>query len=682
MQSLTRLLRPRTIAVFGGKVAAETIRQNDRLGFTGEIWPVHPEKSQIEGRRAYRSIAELPGAPDAAFVAVNRFATLDVVEALRDRGAGGIVSYASGFSEVGPEGAALQADLVRRAGSMPVLGPNCYGFLNYLDGVALWPDQHGGGPVARGVAIVTQSGNIGLNLTMQKRGLPIAYLITLGNQAVCGLSDAIEALTEDPRVTAIGLHIEGVDDPVAFARAVGIARSKNLPVVALRAGRSEASAALAVSHTASLAGSSAAADAYFAKIRLACVNSVPALLETLKILHMVGPLESRDIASMSCSGGEAALIADVAARRNLRFRALEPEPKAKVQATFPDLVTVSNPLDYHTFTWGNEPALTMSFAAMLEAKFGMTMLILDFPRGDRCADDDWRVSARAMIAAARLTGRPAAVVSSLPELLPESHVAELVAGGVVPLLGLEEALDACETAAQIGAWAGDPAAEIPAPVSRRAGQPHLLTEWQGKQALKAFGVGVPEGRLVDDAAAAVEAAEVLGYPVALKAVGTGIAHKTEMGAVKLNLRDADSVATTATALRAMGDAVLVEQMVAGTVAELIVGVNRDPKFGPYLLVGSGGILVELVGDARLMLMPASRDEIRAAIRSLKVGVLIAGFRGQPAGDLEAAVESVLGIQKWALAHLDRLTELDVNPLMVSPSGATAADVLINLVGEF
>jgi acetyl-CoA synthetase len=286
-----------------------------------------------------------------------------------------------------------------------------------------------------------------------------------------------------------------------------------------------------------------------------------------------------------------------------------------------------------------------------------------------------------MIAAARLTGRPAAVVSSLPELLPESHVAELVAGGVVPLLGLEEALDACETAAQIGAWAGDPAAEIPAPVSRRAGQPHLLTEWQGKQALKAFGVGVPEGRLVDDAAAAVEAAEVLGYPVALKAVGTGIAHKTEMGAVKLNLKDADSVATAATALRAMGDAVLVEKMVAGTVAELIVGVNRDPKFGPYLLVGSGGILVELVGDARLMLMPASRDEIRAAIQSLKVGVLIAGCRGQP-GDLEAAVESVLGIQKWALAHLDRLTELDVNPLMVSPSGATAADVLINLVGEF
>ena len=211
---LDRLLRPKTIAVFGGLQAAEVIKQSQKMGFSGEIWPVHPKHDEICGLKVYRSVADLPGSPDAAFVGVNRFLTLDIVRDLREAGAGVAVCYASGFLEAGADdadGARLQEELVEAAGDMPIIGPNCYGLINYCDGALLWPDQHGGrrlGPDERGVAIITQSSNIAINMTMQTRGLPIAHVMTAGNQAQTGLPDMAIALLEDERVTALGLHIE------------------------------------------------------------------------------------------------------------------------------------------------------------------------------------------------------------------------------------------------------------------------------------------------------------------------------------------------------------------------------------------------------------------------------------------------------------------------------------------
>ncbi|HMG49342.1 MAG TPA: CoA-binding protein, partial [Inquilinus sp.] len=317
---LSRLLRPRSIAVIGGKPAAEVIRQSRRMGFAGEIWPVHPQHDTVEGLPAFRSVADLPAAPDAVFLGINRHATVEVTAALAGRGAGGAICYASGFSEVGAEGADLQAGLVAAAGSMPVLGPNCYGMINYLDGALLWPDQHGGKRVERGVALVTQSSNIAINLTMQRRGLPIAYVATLGNQAVAGLAEMVEAFLDDPRVTAIGLHIEGLADPAGLARAAARARRQGVPILALKTGRSPEGARLTLSHTASLAGADAVMDAFLHRIGVVRVASLPVLLEALKLLHVAGPLPGRDIASMSCSGGEAALIADAALGTGLRFR--------------------------------------------------------------------------------------------------------------------------------------------------------------------------------------------------------------------------------------------------------------------------------------------------------------------------------------------------------------------------
>ena len=231
------------------------------MGYTGEIWPVHPSKEEVAGRRAYRSVAELPGAPDAAFVAVNRHLTVGIVRDLAEAGAGGAVCYASGFREAegeDAEGDALQVALVDAAGAMPILGPNCYGMINYAEGALLWPDQHGGRRLAedeRGVAIVTQSSNIAINMTMQRRGLPLAYVVTAGNQAQTGLSEIALGLLEDSRVTALGLHIEGFDSLRGMEKLASRARALKKPIVALKVGRSDQARAATLSHTASLAGS-------------------------------------------------------------------------------------------------------------------------------------------------------------------------------------------------------------------------------------------------------------------------------------------------------------------------------------------------------------------------------------------------------------------------------------------
>ena len=220
MGNLHRLFSPQTVAVIGGGIwGRSVIQQCQKLGFDGMLYAVHPKVKAIAGVPAYRSVADLPVVPDATFIAVNRDATIDIVHQLSKRGAGGAVCFASGFLEAeeeNAEGAALQEALINAAGDMPIIGPNCYGFVNYLDRFCLWPDQHGGRPVERGVAIVTQSSNIMINLTMQQRGLPIAFALTAGNQAQTSLADLGRAVLDDPRVTALGLHIEGIGELADF----------------------------------------------------------------------------------------------------------------------------------------------------------------------------------------------------------------------------------------------------------------------------------------------------------------------------------------------------------------------------------------------------------------------------------------------------------------------------------
>jgi len=678
-ERLGRLLRPRTLAVIGGHAATEVVRQNMKIGFTGEIWPVHHGKAEICGWRTYSSIADLPGPPDAAFIGVNRRTSIELLRMLATGGAGGAVVYASGYAETGDAGTALQDELCDAGGDMPFLGPNCYGFINYFDRALTWPDQFGGKPVESGVAIITQSGNIGLNITMQRRALPIGYMITLGNQAVVNPAQAIEAVLDDPRVTVIGLHLESIDDPVDLASAVARARRQSVRVVALKTGRSHDGARIAQSHTAAMSSSDKVVDAYFRRIGIARVETIPALLETLKLLHYQGPLARGNIATLSCSGGEAALIADAAAAEGVRFVPLSSEARAGIAATLPELVSVTNPLDYHTFGWRDKIALTATFAAMMRAGAELNILILDFPREDTCETADWDIAADAMADAATMTGSRGAVLATLPEAMPEARAVVLATRGLVPMFGMVETLQAIVAAAVV---ADEPDLEIGARV-RKVGSITSLSEHEAKRVLAGFGVAVPPGHLVKSLADATDAAVTLGFPVAAKVSAASLAHKTELGGVRLNLRDVAAVRTAATDLIPITGEILVERMIDGPAVELIVGVARDPVFGLYLVIGSGGMFAELVGDSATLLMPASETGIAAALDRLRVAQLLRGFRGAPPADTAAAIAAILAIQHFALAHRGDLVELDVNPLMVCAAGkgAYAADVFLRLTVE-
>jgi len=673
---LQRLFRPRTIAVFGGREAERVVSQCDRIGFLGEVWPLHPSRDRIGGRRCFRTVGDLPAAPDAAFLGVNRNQTIEITRALAQRGSGGAICYASGFREA-ENGASLEDDLLAAAGSMPVIGPNCYGLLNYLDRVAIWPDQHGGTIVESGVAIVTQSSNIALNMTMQRRGLPVAYVATMGNQAQLGIPDVALGLIEDDRVTAIGVHVEGVVDAARFEALAVRARELRTPVVALTVGRSDQSRRAAISHTASVAGSEAATAAFFSRLGIPRLRFIPEFLEALKLLHVHGALTGRDLCSMSCSGGEAALMADAAAGRAVRFRPLGPEERARVMATLGDRVAVENPLDYHTFAWGCEEAMAEAFSTMIGCGYDLSLLVLDFPRSDRCDDGDWDTTLRAIRTASERTGGRVAVVATLPECMPEPRAADLIASGIVPLCGIDEALAAADAAAAVGeSWEADAPAPLLRPSASDA-EPLLLLESDAKAALATFGLPVPQSRVVG-AACAAEAATAIGFPVAVKVMG--FAHKSEAGAVRLNLASAPEVEIAAKCLTSLGDTLLVERMVTDAVAELLIGVTRQPRLGLLMTIAAGGTLVELLGDAVSMLLPVSDRAIRDAILGLKTAPLLDGYRGRPVADVDAAVAAASAIARFAEAHAERLEELDVNPLLVRANGkgAVAVDALIRM----
>ncbi len=677
-RALDRLFRPQTIAVFGGREARRVIEQCDRMGFAGELWPVHPTLDEVLGRRCYRSVSDLPSPPDAAFVGVNRISTIEIVRSLSAAGAGGAVCYASGFSEAVAEladGSDLQQALVGAAGDMPILGPNCYGFINGLDGALLWPDQHGMTRVERGVAILTQSSNIALNLTMQTRGLPIAYVVTSGNQAQTSLCDLACGLLADPRVTALGLHVEGFGDKAALERLAATARQTKKPVVVLKVGKSEQARQATLSHTASLAGGDAVADAVLARLGLGRVETLPALLETLKLLHVAGPLQGAAISSMSCSGGEASLMSDAAIGRAVTFRDLEPKQLPRLRGILGDMVTLSNPLDYHTFVWGDRARQTEAFTAMFEGGYDLNLIVLDFPRADRCEAADWVTTADAVTAAASATGALAGILATLPENMPEAVADRLVVEGVVPFCGIDETLIAAEVAAGIGhAWRKPPSLPL-LDVASVEGAIETLTEPDAKTELDLAGLRTPKGRVASSPLQAADYAERLGFPVVLKALG--VAHKTEAGAVALNLKDAKAVSDAASNMAAT-DGFLVEKMIDRPVAELIVGASRDPVFGLSLTLGAGGIFVELLQDSVILPLPTTRSEISEAISRLKIAKLIEGYRGRPKGDLEATVTAVARAADYVVMNAARLEELDINPLMVLPEGhgVAAVDALI------
>lgn len=660
MTRLDRLLRPRHIAVLGAGWALNVIEQCRKMGFDGPVWPVHPTKSEIGGLRAYASLADLPAPPDASFIGVNRHATLDVVAELAAMGAGGAICFASGWTEAGaPE---LQEKLIAAAGDMPILGPNCYGVINYLDGALLWPDQHGGIRVEKGVALVSQSSNIVINLGMQQRGLPVAYVACLGNAAVVGLAELTGALLDDPRVTAVGLYIEGIDDAPAFAALAEKARAMGKGVVAIKSGKTELSRSAAASHTASLAGGGAASSAFLRQIGVAEVNTPAELIETLKIFHVHGPRIGTRICSLSCSGGEAGLVADLAAPHGLDFPPVPQATHDRLFAVLGEIPTISNPLDYHTFIWGDGPKTTEVFSAMLEA-YDAGLYIIDPPRADRCDPSGYQPALDAIVAAQKATGKVALPVASLPENFGEARVAEMMGQGVCTLLGLETALAAVRAAQTApGPQGWRPAPALPARETR------LLSEAEGKALLAEAGVAVPRSFTAPTLADLAQGAAGLIPPLALK--GLGFAHKTEAGAVRLGLASLDGQAEMPGAA-----GYLVEEMVTGTVAEILLGLRRDPVYGVTLTLGMGGVTAEVLADTVTLILPATQVQILDALRRLRLWPLLDGYRGRPRADTAALADVALRLGGLMLED-PRLEEIEINPILLRPQGAVAVDALI------
>jgi acyl-CoA synthetase (NDP forming) len=680
--SFERLLKPRSIAVFGGAQAQEVIRQSDRMGYTGEIWPVHPNKTEILGRAVYRSVADLPGSPDAAYVGVNRHLTIDIVRDLAARDAGGAVCYATGFTEAGEEGSKLEAQLLEASGQMPLVGPNCYGILNYLDGAMLWPDQQGGRRVEDGVAIITMSSNVGFNLTMQRRGLPIAYLMSLGNKLKFDLHDAIHTFARQDRVTALGLYVETMSDPKAFQEAVDIARELGKPIVAIKTGRSEVAKKMVVSHTASLAGSDVLVSALFKRLGVARVDSLEALVEALKVLHVLGPLKGGRIGAMSTSGGDLTLLAD-AMGPSLTMPPLSEKTVQGLRGTFHERMVAANPFDFQMFDWNDEDRMAANFTAFLAEDFDVALCLLDYPREDLCDQSTWAGAERGFVRAARQTGTKAAVLATFSDTISESVAVRLMKDGVAMLAGIDAGLAGVQAAVDVGAaWSRPPSPPLLAGFGEQRDVPFkVLDEAESKNLLAGWGVPIPSAQVVRSAAEAAAAADALGYPVVVKALG--VAHKTEVGGVRLDLGSADEVSAAVTEMAGLAESFLIEKMVDGVVAELIVGVARDEQFGPYLLVGGGGILVEMMKDSASLLLPTSRDQVLQALGQLKCAPLLNGFRGAPPADLNAAADVILAVAGRVAQDPSSIIELDINPLLLLAEGrgVVAADALVILSAE-
>ena len=676
MSRLERLLRPEHAVVIGGGVWGRAIIQQCRkIGFKGALYAVHPKVDEIEGVKAYRSVADLPVVPDAAFIGVNRDVTVDIVRALAEIGAGGAVCFASGFLEAieeNADGALLQEALVKAAGDMPIIGPNCYGFVNYLDDFCLWPDQHGGTHVDAGVAIVTQSSNILINLTMQKRGLPIAYALTAGNQAQMSLSALGRALLDDERVTALGLHIEGIGDLADFEALARHAAALNKPIIALKVGRSEQAQQATISHTASLAGSEASADALFKHLGIIRVDSLSVMIESLKILHLTGALSGKRIASASCSGGEASLMADTALLdgKGLVYPALTRQQHEGLRAALGDMVALANPLDYHTYIWGDVTAMSDAYTALFDAPLDLGVVVVDFPRGDRCDDAAWRCVIDAASQAQARVRTPIALLASLAETMPEDVAIACIANGILPLNGLSEGLSAIAAAASYSA----PSQHSPL-AAPDIGEAVMLDEAEAKKRLAGFGLDVPRHITVT----AESLPDDLGfeYPVVLKAMG--LAHKSDAGGVVIGLADRNSLESALAEMHQNqigGTHYLIEEMITSPIAELLVGVVGDPVHGYLLTIAAGGILTELLQDSVSLTLPIQEKALDEALAKLKIAPLLYGYRGKEGVNLDALTKAVMAIQNYVIAHDKAVTEIEVNPLILTADRAVGVDALI------
>ena len=671
MTSLSRLFSPKSIAVIGGgDWCTSVIDQLKKFEYKGDLYIINKTKGIISGIKTHESVDLLPRPPDSVFIGVNRDATVKIVGELAELKAGGAVCFASGFKESSNEdkkGLLANEALKHASVGFRILGPNCYGFINALDNVALWPDQHGCKPVKKGVAILTQSSNMAINLTMQSRGLPISYVIACGNQLQLDQAQVALYLLNDKRVTAIGFHIEGFKNLRSWEKLSKKAREQKVPLIAIKTGKTNEAKAATASHTASIAGNHIADDALLERLNIKKIIDLSTFLETLKLLHCYGELKSNKIASVSCSGGEAAMVADLGIDLGLEFPKLNVKQTQKLREALGPKVALANPLDYHTYIWRDTDAMLTAWKSIIIPSLALTLYILDYPRRDRCDLSDWHIATDVILKVKEQTQAKIAVVSTLSELMPEEIAEKLLENGIVAFNGLMEALTACRVSIQKKAKV-----QKPLLLSPELNKTKRLTEFQAKLVLRDIGLHIPKGvtcETVNDIDSSIKA---LKFPVAVKSLS--FAHKTENNGVYLNCNTVQQVKDSANALSGFKPFLIEEMLPKGI--ELLVGIINNYSQGFVLTLGSGGVFSELSNDNISVLVPSSKREIESALKKLKVWKILSGYRGLEGADINALLETIMALQSYVVKYSERILELEINPLICNNQGTFIADALI------
>ena len=710
-KDLAALLSPRSIAIVGASdkfgAGSLVIDNLKTLGFSGKIIPVNPKYKTVSDLRCYPSLSDIPPETtvDCVAVVLGAGTLLAVLKQAAERGIRGAWAFASGFAETGKAGQALQAELKSfcDANGIAFCGPNCVGYLNLHRNVGTFSAPVSPTMKKGNIAAVVQSGSVALALANSNRGIGFSTLVSSGNEAVLDAVDYIEHFLQDDHTRVIIAFLEGIRRPEAFRKVCIQAVNANKPIIAVKVGRSEMARKTVVTHTGALAGSDAVHDAFFDKYGVIRVDDLDQLMETAAIFSCLAnrlPRGNR-VGMLTVSGGEIGLIGDLSRRLALSFPSLSPQAVAALKHKLPPYTTISNPLD----AWGSGD-LENVYPACLEIlaqekTVDIIAVSQDSPPG-MSAQQVKQYTAVAKAAVKCAAGKKPVVVFSHVSGGLDPTLKSILDGGGVPFLqGTRESLGAVE---HLAAYAGfkekgivDQAAVGERPpnlkdiVSQLKQRPGVLSYQESKTLLQGYGIKVPHDVMVYTVEEALAAARKIGYPLAMKGQSQAIPHKTEAGLVQLNiqsdaqLRSGFEVLKTNLQSQAPGlpfEGVLVQQMISPDAVETILGINRDPVFGPAVVLGLGGVLVELLQDSQLRLPPLSRSETMEMIRSLKGYRILAGYRGKPRADIEALAGTVVQVAQMAVDLKDVLTSLDLNPLMVLPEGqgVMAVDVLMECAG--
>jgi acyl-CoA synthetase (NDP forming) len=697
------LLNPRSIAIVG---ASDRIGPGfnawnalKHVGYEGRVYLVNPGRPELLGQKTYPSLRDIDGDVDAVFIAVKAESVVEVARQAVDKRAGALAILSSGFGDAGEAGQRLQnhlAELAEEHG-LAVCGPNCLGLLNFSGRAALFgtslPDEVKRG----GIAAVVQSGSIGIALLNSGRGLGLSHLVTSGNEAVTATADYLEAFVDDPAVSTVIVFAEQIRKPRKFVAVAERAAAKGKPLIVLKSGRSERGRAAVMAHTGAVAGSVEACDAALRAAGVLQVFTLDEMIETAALVsHIKAKPKARKVAALSLSGGEIALAVDAAEENGVLFAPLgEAEPKLK--ALLPPFAHLSNPLD---LTWAGlyEPKVAEGCARALADldEVGTVVLLQDAPTG-LGAQQAARYSGllRAVASGVHAAGKPLVAVSNLSDE-PHPQLADAAREAGVPYLrGTREGLFAIARYAQ---WA----LHSPRPnrLNKNDERRQALERWhalekhrlpaehEARAVLESYGIKGPEERFAASPAAAAAAASAIGFPVVLKCLVADLVHKSDAGLVKLRLASEQSIRDEAEdMLRRAGNSgkplgFLVQKMIA-PVAEILVGARVDPDFGPLIVVGAGGVHVELYKDVSVNVAPISEDEALAALRSTRISRVLDGWRGGAPGDRKAAARGIAALSRFMADFAGEIEEVEINPFAVleEGSGCLALDCVIAPAGR-